>query len=172
MVIDASPAPSIHWPPDLDPSVASLHTTNELDTELSPEQLWPWLIHARRWPELYVDASHVRTPAPELVLGMQFTWRTLGVRVTTVVEELIPNERLAWRGRGLLGAQGYHAWVFTRRGRGTRLVTEETQRGVVPSLFRSRLERRLVDCHQRWLEGLARAASLGHPGSLPALPPR
>jgi hypothetical protein len=161
--------PAIRWPSDLDPAVASLHARNELETELPPERIWPWLVQPRRWPELYADASRVRTPAPELTLGMRFTWRTLGVRVTTVVEELVPNERLAWRGTGLLGAQGYHAWVLERRGGGTRFVTEETQRGLVPSLLRRRLEARLRECHQRWLEGLVRAARLGHPDSVSAI---
>lgn len=159
----------ILWPSDLDPAVASLHVRNELVTEIAPERIWPWLIHARRWPEFYADASQVSTPAPELAMGTHFTWRTLGVSVSTVVEELVPNERLAWRGTGVLGAKGYHAWVLERRGAGTYIVTEETQRGLVPSLLRSRLKRNLFDCHQRWLDGLVRAASLGHPDSLPTI---
>jgi len=159
----------IRWPADLDPAVASLHVRNELATELAPERIWPWLVHARRWPEFYPDAKRVRAPGPELAVGVRFTWWTLGIRVTTVIEELVPNERLAWRGTGL-GAEGYHAWIFTRRGAGTQLVTEETQRGLVPSVFRSRLERNLLRCHQRWLEGLVRVAGLGHPDSLPAIP--
>lgn len=89
---------------------------NELETEVAPERIWRWLVHARRWPEFYADASHVRVPTPELAPGTRFTWRTLGVSVTTVVEEFVPNERLAWRGTGLLGAKGYHAWVFEPRG--------------------------------------------------------
>jgi len=162
---------AILWPTDVAPSVTSVHAKNELETELSPERIWPWLIHARRWPEFYADASRVRTSAPEPVLGMEFTWRTLGTRVTTVIEELVPNERLAWRGTGPLWSRGYHAWVFTRRGGGTHIVTEENQRGLLPSLFRSRLEKRLHDCHQRWLVGLVRAASLGDPDSVSALSP-
>jgi len=161
-------ATAIVWPSDLDPTVASFHVRNELETDLAPERIWPWLVHARRWPELYADASRVRTPAAELVLGMRFTWRTLGVGVTTVIEESVPNERLAWRGSGV-GAKGYHAWVFERRGTGTCLVTEETQRGLMPSLFRSRLQPRLRDCHKRWLEGLVRAARLGHPDTVAAV---
>lgn len=159
----------IHWPSDLEPAVASLHVRNELKTELAPERIWPWLVRAQRWPELYAGASHVRTPSPELAMGTRFTWRTLGVSVTTVVEELVPNERLAWRGTGLLGARGYHAWVLERRGAGTYLVTEETQRGVIPSLFRARLKRTLLDSHQRWLEGLVRAAAFGPPDAAPAI---
>src|SRR6187402_1445379 len=87
---------AILWPPDLAPAVAAFHVRNELETSLAPERIWPWLLHARRWPELYADATRVKTPAPELALGMRFTWWTLGVPVTTVVEDFVPNERLAW----------------------------------------------------------------------------
>jgi hypothetical protein len=153
----------VFWPPDLDPAVASFHVRNELETAIAPERIWPWLVRAERWPELYAGASHVRTPTPELALGTRFTWRTLGVSVTTVVEEFFPNERLAWRDSGVFGASAYHTWAFERRGAGAYLVTEETQRGFVPSLFRSQLKKTLIDRHQRWLEGLVRAATLGPP---------
>jgi len=159
----------ILWPPDLDPAVASFHVRNELQTELAPERIWPWLVRAERWPELYAGASHVRTPSATLAMGTRFTWRTLGVSVTTVVEELVPNERLAWRGTGILGTRAYHVWVLERRGTGAYLVTEETQRGFIPSLFRARLKRTLLDQHQRWLEGLVWAAALGSPDALPAI---
>ena len=30
--------------------------------------------------------------------GRTFSWKTLGVRVTTTVTELVPSQTLAWRG--------------------------------------------------------------------------
>lgn len=153
----------IDWPADLDPRASAIHVRNELETDLAPEQIWPWLVRPRRWPELYDNASDIRTPTPELALGTRFSWRTLGVSVTTEVEVLVPYEQLAWRGTGLLGAKGYHAWVLERRESGTRFITEETQRGIIPSLMHARLRRNLHAAHQRWLEGLVRAARTGPP---------
>jgi hypothetical protein len=93
----------------------------------------------------------------------RFTWTTFNVRVDTTVVECVPSERLAWRGK-TVGGTGYHGWVIERTAAGCRVVTEETQRGIVPSLARWYLRRGLLTQHQRWLEGLARAAVAGMPG--------
>ena len=93
-----------------------------------------------------------------LALGTTFHWNTFGVRVHTVVEEFEPPHRLAWSGKAF-GTSAYHGWVLEADGEGTRIVTEETQRGVVASVARLYLRRALHKHHQRWLEGLARVAA-------------
>ncbi len=156
---------TVRWPDDARPEGAALHAVNVLEAEVTPEAVWPWLVRAARWSEWYANCRNLRFEGgsgPDLHLGDHFTWRTFGVPVATVVTELVPFERLAWRGRGL-GATGYHAWVIERAGTGVRLITEETQRGLVPRLGHPLLRRGLHRWHQRWLEGLARVARLGPP---------
>jgi hypothetical protein len=158
----------IAWPSGLAPEVASLHVHNELETDVEPEQIWPWLVRASRWPELYPNARRIRMPGPELTLGMEFSWWTFAVPVVTIVDELVPFERLAWRGTGL-GAKGYHAWLLERRDGRTRFVTEESQQGFLPSLLRFAVRPGLLHFHQRWLEGLVSAARVGHPDTVTTL---
>ena len=155
----------IAWPEDVHPERAIIHVHNELETDLPPERIWPWLVHATRWRELYTNCHGLRflgESGPDLRMGTHFSWWTFGVPVTTIVEEFVPYERLAWRGEGL-GARGYHAWSLERRGERTRFVTEETQDGVAPRLLRFALRPALLHFHQRWLEGLVSAAHLGSP---------
>ena len=156
--------PAIRWPEGLAPALAHVHTVNVLDVAVSPAQLWPWLVRATRWPDYYGNARRVRLAgdADELALGLAFHWWTFGVPVRTVVDDLAPHARLAWRGAGL-GARGYHAWLLEPTPTGTRVITEETQRGAAVWLGRPLLRRGLVRWHQRWIEGLAAAAALGHP---------
>jgi hypothetical protein len=155
------------WPADLDPSVADVHAVNELVADVPPEAIWPWLVRATRWRELYSNAWRVRIEngAADLSLGARFSWWTFGVPVRTTVLELVPARRLAWRGEGL-GAMGYHAFDLEPTARGTRLLTEETQRGAAVRVLRPMIARGLHHFHQRWLEGLARAAALGHPDAV------
>jgi hypothetical protein len=159
---------SVRWPDDARPEGAAIHAVNVLESEVSPEAVWPWLLRAARWGEWYANCHDLRfvgAPGPDLRLGDHLTWRTFSVPVATVVTELVPFERLAWRGSGL-GATGYHAWLLQRVGTGVRLVTEETQRGVIPWLGRPLLRPGLHRWHQRWLEGLVRVARLGPPDTV------
>lgn len=159
---------AVLWPGDARPEGAAIHAVNVVDAEVTPEAVWPWLIRAARWSEWYDNCRALRfegEAGPDLRLGSRFTWRTFGVPVRTVVTELVPHERLAWSGRGL-GATGYHAWIIERVGKGVRITTEETQRGLVPRLGRPLLRRGLLHWHQRWLEGLVRVARLGPPDNV------
>ncbi len=156
---------SVLWPEDSRPDGAVIHVVNVVDAEVTPEAVWPWLVRAARWSEWYANCRDLRfegDAGPDLHLGDAFVWRTFGVRVRTVVTEIVPHERLAWSGRGL-GATGYHAWVIERCVAGARITTEETQRGLLPRLGRPLLRRGLLRWHQRWLEGLVRVARLGPP---------
>jgi len=142
-----------------------VYTYNALDVAAPPERVWAWLVRPSTWPSYYDNASNVRFVdgvGSELALGARFRWRTFNVTVETTVTELVPNERLAWAGK-TVGGTGYHGWVIEPAAGGCHVVTEETQRGIVPSLGRWFLRRGLLVQHQRWLEGLARMAARGVP---------
>jgi hypothetical protein len=164
----AATHPAIRWPAGLTPGEAHVHTVNTLEAAVPPEAIWPWLVRATRWHEHYANCKRLRIDggAAELSPGARFRWWTFGVPVTTVVEDWAPGERLAWSGTGL-GARGYHAWILEPTAGGCRFITEETQRGAAVWLGRPLLRRGLLVQHQRWLEGLARAAALGHPDEVP-----
>ena len=157
----------VRWPADAAPQGAAVYTYNEIDVAAPPAAVWAWLVRAPAWPSYYGNASNVRFPdggGPDLALGTRFTWRTFGVNVETTVTEWVPNERLAWRGK-TLGGTGHHGWVIEPTAAGCHVVTEETQRGIVPMLGQWFLRRGLLTQHQRWLEGLKRMAESGPPGS-------
>jgi uncharacterized protein YndB with AHSA1/START domain len=67
------------------------------------ERIFAALVHATEWPEFYANAKNIviEGDASELTLGTLFHWTTFGVRVHTIIEELVPNRRLAWSGRAL-----------------------------------------------------------------------
>ncbi len=151
----------IRWPDEHVPEGADVHAVNELRTDVAPEDLWPWLASPVLWQRYYRNAlriRHVSGPWPELALGSRFRWITFGVPVETVVEECEPPHRLAWSGRGL-GATGHHAWLL----KPGRILTAETQRGLAARLLGPALRPQMHRWHQRWCEGLARAAAEGRP---------
>jgi hypothetical protein len=153
------------WPAGCDPDGAPVYTFNEITIVAPPERVWAWLARASAWPSYYDNASNVRFVdggGPDLSLGSRFTWKTFNVSVDTTVTECVVPTRLAWRGK-TFGGGGYHGWVIEPAPSGCRVVTEETQRGIVPSVGRWFLRAGLLKQHQRWLEGLKRVAEWGSP---------
>jgi hypothetical protein len=158
-------SPGISWPEGLYPEECPVFCHNELDCELSPQQLWPWLCRAVRWHEFYNNCHRLRIlddGGIDLQMGTRFRWWTFGVPVETVVDSFEPNRYLSWTGTGL-GARGHHVWLLEPSEHGCLVTTEETQRGVAVGIISPLLKLGLQYFHQRWLQGLERVAHQGHP---------
>lgn len=157
----------VHWAADFDPNQVKVPTYayNEAKCTAPVEAVFAWLMRAPRWPEWYPNSANVKLHSfggNDLQLGTHFTWTTFGVDVDTYVEEFVPPYRIAWRGF-LMGSEVIHAWVFERAGAGSKLITEEVQRGFVCLLARDFFIRGLYENHQLWLERLAAQAEKGMP---------
>jgi hypothetical protein len=151
---------AIRWPERFLPERAPVHVVNSLTVSAAPEAVWTALIRAQDWPRFYGNASKVAIEdgGPNLFDEARFTWRTFGVDLESQVREFQPFERIAWLATAPL-IEAYHAWlILPEPGGGCRIVTEETQRGVAAVVGRLVFPGRMERWHQRWLEGLARAA--------------
>lgn len=155
---------SYAWPDHHRPNQCPVSSFNELSIAASADRVWAWLIHAKRWPEFYGNARGVEIDGggDQLAAGATFRWTTFHLRVQTTVREFDPCRRLAWWGAGY-GSAGYHTWTLEPDGQRCRVVTEETQRGLLPSVGRLYIRGALHRQHQHWLEGLARMAGSGMP---------
>lgn len=71
--------------------------------------------------------------------------------------EFIPQERLAWDAKAL-GVDAYHAWTLQPGTDGCRVLTEETQHGLVATVSHRLMPGRMHKYHQIWLEALERQA--------------
>jgi uncharacterized protein YndB with AHSA1/START domain len=158
----ASAAPAtVRWPDEARPERSPVYGRSEIEIAAPPIVVWEHLVRAEAWPDWFADCSSVRIeagPQPSLGVGTRFRWTVLRVPVVTTVEECEPPTRLAWSGSGL-GARAYHGWILEPTAGGTRVVTEETQRGVGPSLLRFALRPLLLYSQRRWLADLARVST-------------
>jgi hypothetical protein len=161
-----TPDPRVRWPADLRPETSPVFAHDELEAEVSPAQFWARLIDARRWHEHYPHCKRLvlHGDGDRLAPGTRFSWSTLGVRVTTVIDGFEPARYLSWSGHGV-GSRGHHVWLLEPTARGCRVVTEETQAGFAARVLAPILRRALHHHHPRWLTGLA-AAATAHQGSV------
>ncbi len=162
-----------HWPADRTPREAPIYALNELRIEAAPEVVWGWLVAAPLWPRWYSNSRDVEIlsgPDPaRLAAGTRFRWRTsntLWRPVETTVDVCVAPHELGWGGAAM-ASRGYHSWLLTPTDGGCHVITEETQAGLLPSIGRGLLRRRLLTQHQRWLEGLAARARGGPPEQAP-----
>jgi len=153
-------ASQISWPQRYSPQRAPVHVVNALTLSSSPARVWAKLIGAAGWPQFYANASNVviEGGARELFAGAHFTWRTFGVNLKTQVIEFQPCERIAWLATSP-GVEAYHAWLIRPLPDGCQVITEETQYGLAARAARVLFPHRMEQWHQRWLEGLAKAAA-------------
>ncbi|MEM9391011.1 MAG: SRPBCC family protein [Bacteroidota bacterium] len=148
---------NIKFPEEFHPSKSVVHARNELFIPASPESIWFWLTNAVTWPEWYPNSSNVvlidQEEGEQLKKYSKFKWKTFGTNIISEVNEFVPNAKLAWvaKGRGLVA---YHTWLIVAQDQGCQVITEETQRGWLPSLFSWFIKKGLLKQHQIWLEGL------------------
>ncbi|GAC1560487.1 MAG: SRPBCC domain-containing protein [Polyangiales bacterium] len=156
---------AIRWPAEFDPARAPIHVRNERVMTRGAPAVWAWLVRATAWPTYYANSSNVRLEGggDELSAGQVFRWKTFGVRLRSVVEECVPTERLAWNARGL-GVWAYHAWLLLPHGDGCRVITEETQFGLLSRLGSALMPERMHRQHQAWLDALEEKSRSGAPG--------
>jgi uncharacterized protein YndB with AHSA1/START domain len=156
---------AVRFPDRSRPENSRFLARNELRIDAPPERVWAWLARPDLWPSYYRNARlvrHLEGPWPEIELGSRWRWLTFGALITSELVECEPHARLAWDASGL-GARGHHGWVLEPLDGGTRVVTEETQRGWGIALVKPALRPMMLRQHQRWLEGLARVAAESPP---------
>ncbi len=150
----------IHWPARYEPRDASFFVHNAIDIDAPPEVVWELLLRAEEWPRWYEGAADVKVlDANAGVLSAQasFSWSTMGLDFTSTITELVPNERLSWESRKST-IQGYHAWLITPTPTGCRVVTEESQHGLLTTMQKIFVPQKLHRLHDRWLAEMKRLA--------------
>lgn len=76
--------------------------------------------------------------------------------------EFLPPERLAYDVQAT-GFDGYRGWLMEKTETGCRVLTAETQRGLLVRLLKAFAPNRMMRQHQVWLETMKDNATEGLP---------
>lgn len=144
----------IIWPEEFHPEKSKFYVHNEIEINASPQVVWGILINAKEWHTYYKGAQSpikfVDTTAKTLQDGLTFKFHTMGLKFQPVINEFVPNERLAWTSR-IKSIQGYHAWVIVPTDNGCRLITAESQNGFLTFMQKVFQPKKLLKLHDEWL---------------------
>jgi hypothetical protein len=165
----------IIWPKRFTPGTTDNFASNEIYVAgLSAAEIWPCLTDTSVWPSYYDNAKDITFHSgagPVLRRGTRFRFTTFGIAIESEVTECDPPTpgqaaRLAWHGwtesppEDLLDV--HHAWLLEDLpGNRVRILTQESQLGQPAKHMARQQPNPMINAHQNWLDGLARAASTG-----------
>ncbi|WP_030917646.1 polyketide cyclase [Streptosporangium amethystogenes] len=164
---------AINWPDKYLPGTTDNFVSNEIIVRgIGVAQVWPYLVDTSKWTTYYDNVSDITFPdgdGPELADGTRFSFATFGFPPldAQVVEFEPPTEgktaRLSWTARqdGPPEEQldVLHAWLLEDLpGDRVRILTQESQIGKPAAALARQTPNPMLNGHQAWLDGLAKAA--------------
>jgi uncharacterized protein YndB with AHSA1/START domain len=147
--------PLIHWPRGLEPQNVDVFVHNEGWIGAPPDVVWTNLIDATQWPSWYANSADVRIDGgqPRLAQGVAFDWKTFDFPIRSTVDVFEPNREIGWSVDNP-AFQVHHAWVLVPERGGTRVITEEGQKGADAIRFRLEQPNAMYDAHDWWMSAL------------------
>jgi uncharacterized protein YndB with AHSA1/START domain len=154
-VVDPRP-----WPAGFDPKKAPVYGRNEVVIKAPPDQVFRTLTEAGRWHEFYGNGGEVKLRSGEsspgvLGPGARFDWKPFGAAHRSEVTLFEQDRAIGWTAHGF-GTEVYHRWFLEPVPGGTRVVTEEVQKGFGAKLAAPIMKKAMPAAHQAWLEGMKR----------------
>jgi len=117
-----------------------------------------------KWPSWYANSADVRIEGGQskLAKGVSFDWKTFGFSIRSTVDVFEPDREIGW-GVDSPEFAVHHAWVLVPERGGTRVITEETQKGADAIKFRLEQPNAMYDGHDWWMSALkARSERMAH----------
>jgi hypothetical protein len=146
----------IAWPSRHSPASSVVFAQNVIEIAASPEAVWAALIDCVKWPLWYQHCSDVSILRGGAFLNAssKFRFKTLRFYFEPEIETFLPCQTLVWSAKGPAGTSGAHAWYIEPTPGGCRVITEETQRGLLLFFMRSSARDALLVAHKEWLRAL------------------
>jgi len=106
---------------------APLVVRKEILIQASPADVWKIQTDINAWKDWQTDISKSQlNGAPNT--GSIFKWTSGGLAITSALQEIVPQERIAWSGKAI-GSYVKHVWMFKPQNGGTLVTTEESMEG-------------------------------------------
>jgi uncharacterized protein YndB with AHSA1/START domain len=135
---------------------APLVARKEIFIQASPEVVWKIQTDLNAWKEWQPDISKSQL-AGTLTTGSVFKWTSGGFAVTSILQEVLPQQRIAWTGKAL-GSLARHIWMFKLQNGGTLVTTEESMEGWLISIMKPLMPDFLDKSLDVWVKNLKNKA--------------
>lgn len=135
------------------PAVAS----HEILINASAHRIWSLISEIDQWPT-WNPAVEMAKLHGAFGVGTTFKWKSGGISIVSMLQEIIPASRLVWTGK-TIGTQAIHVWTLDEANPDGVLVrTSESFDGWLPRLMRKTMQKTLDESLIAWLNELKRQA--------------
>ncbi len=113
---------------------APLMARKEITIDAPVELVWQIQSDINNWSKWQKDVSFAKLHG-KLVKGTVFTWKAMGMNITSELQEVIEQKTIEWSGKSI-GMYAIHRWSFQKHGSKTKVITEESLSGWFPKLIK------------------------------------
>lgn len=114
------------------------------------ESVWKVLVGFEKWNQNF-DFIKSAKLKDSLAVGRKLDWQTTKLKLTSTILKVEPNKQLLWKG-GKYGVLVYHNWIFIALSPNqTLLISEESQQGIAPTIFKKKFQKSLKNGSVKWL---------------------
>ncbi len=113
---------------------APLKAKKEIVIDAPINHVWIVQSDIKNWPKWQKEVSFTNVQG-ELAKGTVFTWKAMGMNITSELQEVIENKIIGWSGKSI-GMNAIHIWRFEKQGNKTIVTTEESLSGWFPKLIK------------------------------------
>ena len=98
------------------------------------DHVWSIQSDVDSWPKWQKDISFAKLQG-KLVKGAMFKWKAMGMNITSELQEVVENKTIGWTGKSF-GMNAKHFWYFEKQGNKTKVTTQESLSGFLPTLIK------------------------------------
>lgn len=112
----------------------SLVTVNSITIDAPIGHVWKLQTSINDWPSWQNDITSAELLGP-LQKGSQFKWKAMGMNILSELQEVVQRKVIGWTGVSI-GMRAVHYWYFEKQGSKTKVTTEESLSGWLPSIIK------------------------------------
>jgi uncharacterized protein YndB with AHSA1/START domain len=138
----------------------------EIQIDAPPEVVFGVLSDLSGWPSWNSDVRSISV-AGGVQPGTAFRWKAGGATMSSRLETVTPPSEIGWTGKAM-GIDAVHVFQLEARDRGTLARSQESFRGLIPSVLKSysrKLLQRGIDTILSALKTEAERRAASSPGS-------
>jgi hypothetical protein len=114
--------------------------------------VWSVLTKIDEWSRWNPNVSRVDLRGP-LGAGTAFYWKAGGATISAILQEVSPQQRIAWTGR-TFGIRAVHIWTFQETDNGVIVRTEESFDGILVRLLAGPMRKMLASSLEKSIQAL------------------